>query len=449
MAAGFKAPVRLLGSGTASDGVRAAGLEPYEAGRVAKPAPPDILIGTSPQSGEPNQGGDTTVQESVSTLESPAAVADVPAIPAEDSAQPIGAGAPATLSAQAGVTPACADGDHRALKPAGGCGCQGVRASEGEETAEAAAAKTVAVATAAAAVTPSYVYALGTVGFDFGTEARRDTFRQLMPDIMHDQAGTLVSVAPNPYDAFQLSDYLNARPSESTKLIWTLNLDLTPIYALEAEIAYPEDVYGTLRHALANQALPEDDSEHIAKVSIPGVLASRSVRLFSGQVLPVVVVQPRGLYEWSVRALIDQVIDAIAERPEIKDSPAYDEQRVRRLVRIFLDKVYFQCRNLGAAPADRALNFAATNAFQFASGIAQGLLSGDIVPSAGNSLYSLDSIDVRKSPYCRMDSDCWDVLITWFDPENERRAKSIYQFTIDVSDELPVSLAPAHQYLAT
>jgi hypothetical protein len=48
-----------------------------------------------------------------------------------------------------------------------------------------------------------------------------------------------------------------------------------------------------------------------------------------------------------------------------------------------------------------------------------------------------------------MDSDCWDVLIKWFDPENERRAKSVFQFTIDVSDELPVSLAPAHHYLTT
>jgi hypothetical protein len=162
-----------------------------------------------------------------------------------------------------------------------------------------------------------------------------------------------------------------------------------------------------------------------------------------------VVVQPRGLYEWSAQALIDEVIRSVRERPEIKENPNFDEPRVKRLVRIFLDKVYFECRNLGAAPADRALNFAATNAFQAAGGIAQGLLSGEIVPSADNSLYSLDSIDVRRSPYCRMDSDCWDVLITWFDPENERRAKSIYQFTIDVSDELPVSLAPAHQYLAT
>ncbi len=345
-----------------------------------------------------------------------------------------------------GVTPACADELTRAVKPAGDCGCGGLKAS-GDEPPPAAAAAATAVAVAA--VTPSYVYGLGTVGVDFGTEARRDTFRQLMPDVQREVDGKPVSVSPNPYDVFQLSDYLNGRPSESTKLIWTLNLDLTPIYALEAEVAYPEEVYSTLRDALARQAVPEDDLDHVSRVSIPGVLTNRTVRLFSGQLLPVVVVQPRGLFEWNIRVLIDQVIDAVRGRPENIDNPDFDEARVRRLIKIFLDKVYFECRNLGAAPPDRALNFAATNAFQFASGISQGLVAGEIIPSADNSLYSLDSIEVRKSPYCRMDSDCWDVLITWFDPENDRRAKSIFQFTIDVSDELPVSLAPAHQYLAT
>ena len=27
----------------------------------------------------------------------------------------------------------------------------------------------------------SYIFAIGAIGFDFGTEARRDSFRQLMP----------------------------------------------------------------------------------------------------------------------------------------------------------------------------------------------------------------------------------------------------------------------------
>lgn len=397
--------------------------------------PTDTATRSPSPSAEPNETGETAVHETFDTAET-ATPPPTPQPPTADSlaVQPPSVDAPAvSASAEGGIAPACAG--QQPVRPSGECGCGGVAASEGAPSSPAGG-----VALSA----PSYVYALGTIGFDFLTEARRDTFRQLMPDVVHTQSGTPVSIAPNPYDVFQLTDYLDGRPSESTKLTWTLTLDLTPIYALEAELAYPEDVYSVFRHALASQALPEDDPEHVAKVSIPGALTGRVVQLFSGQTVPVVRVQPRGLYEWNVRALIDDVIDALKQRGD-----EFDEQRLRRLVRIFLDKVYFECRNLGVAPADRALNFAATNAFQFASGIAQGLLSGEIVPSASNSLYSLDSIRVSRSPYCRVDSDCWDVLITWFDPENERRAKSIYQFTIDVSDELPVSLAPAHQYLAT
>jgi cyanobactin maturation PatA/PatG family protease len=294
----------------------------------------------------------------------------------------------------------------------------------------------------------SYVYVLGSIGFDFGTEARRDTFRQLMPDVErpYGEEGVTIFVAPNPYDVFQLTDYLNtpSRHSESTKLIWTVNLDLTPIYAIEAEMGYPEDVYAPLRDALRRGALPIDNEEYVARVSIPAVLTNRTVQLFSGQRVPVVKAQPRGLYMWNEPALVKGVVDAV--RRDIAD---VDVDYISQLIRIFLDKVYYECRNLGQSPPDRALNYAATNAYQFAAGIAQGILSGKLVPGAQRDLYTLDTIDVSKSPYCRMDSDCWDVRVIWFNPENDRRAKSVYQYTIDVSDELPVSLAPFHQYLAT
>jgi cyanobactin maturation PatA/PatG family protease len=261
--------------------------------------------------------------------------------------------------------------------------------------------------------------------------------------------GTPVRVSANPYDVFQLTDYLSGRPSESTKLIWTLNLDLTPIYALEAEIAYPEEVYRPLRQSLRLQALPPENPEFVSRVSVPGVLTSRSVRLFSGQVVPVVEVQPRGLYTWNEPMLVKQVVETVAPESGPQRNQRIDPDRASQLVRIFLDKVYFEARNLGLNPADRALNFAATNAFQVASGILRGFLSGDLVPDGEATIYTLDSIDVAKSPYCRVGSDCYDVLIKWFDPENDRRAKSIHQFTIDVSDELPVTIAPSHQYFAT
>lgn len=53
------------------------------------------------------------------------------------------------------------------------------------------------------------VYALGTLGYDFGSEARRDTFKQLMP--AYSIGGIIVPA--NPYDARQMVDYLAASPS--------------------------------------------------------------------------------------------------------------------------------------------------------------------------------------------------------------------------------------------
>jgi cyanobactin maturation PatA/PatG family protease len=251
-----------------------------------------------------------------------------------------------------------------------------------------------------------------------------------------------VSTPPNPYDVIQLTSYLADFPSESTKVIWTLNLDATPIYAVEAECGYPEEVYGVLRSALRNQNRPTADQNYVSRVSIPGVLTAKTRRLFSGQVVPVVNAQPRGLSTWNETALIDAVMTSVTTVQ--KDA---DTATVRLLVRNFLDKIYFELRNLGQSPPDRALNYAATNAFTFASGVAlqEALLSAQRLPGA-NNLYTLDTIAVSKSPYCRPDSICYDVQVTFFDPENDRRARSVFQYTVDVSDEMPVSLAPTHQY---
>jgi cyanobactin maturation PatA/PatG family protease len=93
------------------------------------------------------------------------------------------------------------------------------------------------------------VYALGTLGYDFGTEARRDTFKQLMPPFTYDQT----AVPGNPYDARQMVDYLKVNPSEAKALIWTLNLELTPIYAIEPNGPFGHYVYDVLRELLSGE----------------------------------------------------------------------------------------------------------------------------------------------------------------------------------------------------
>jgi hypothetical protein len=357
--------------------------------------------------------------------------------------------------------PAQAAGAHPAgIGPSAGCGCD--------------------------TSTRSLIYAIGTIGFDFGTEARRDGFRQQMGLRERDEDGHTSVVPSNPYDPTQLAPYLKANPWASSKLIWTLNLDQTPIYALEAEPSVgmfwgdpvpdessqrgrqnatetPPDptefvnrfyppvsyVHQLFHDAIVGQTLQIDDPNLVSRVSVPGVLTNRTVRLFSGQTIPVVVAAARGMYSWNESALVAAVAGEVQRAREELDA-AVARETVELTVRAFLDKIYYQFRNLGQTSPDRALNFAATNVFVFTEEISKGLLSGGRMPrhtAEPAPLYTLDTIDVVKSPVCRMDSDCWDVRITFFDPENERRARSVLLFTIDVSDELPVTLAPTRQYL--
>ncbi|MEO1376276.1 MAG: PatA/PatG family cyanobactin maturation protease [Cyanobacteria bacterium J06635_10] len=272
------------------------------------------------------------------------------------------------------------------------------------------------------------VYALGTLGYDFGTEARRDTFKQFMPAVTVGNT----QVPANPYDARQMVDYLESNLSESKSLIWTLNLELTPIYAIKPVGAFAADIYEVMQYMLAGQILSEDDADYIERVSIPGILTDETVKLFSGQIVPVLKINsPRGMYGWKVNTLVESAMEVVSAEQETAD-----ESIMRRSLTSFLNRVYYDLRNLGQMARDRALNFAATNAFQavqtFSSAVAIGM--------------ELHSIEVEKSPFCRYGSECWDVKLKFFDPENGRRAKRVFRFTIDVSDRTPVTLGEVRSW---
>jgi len=281
-------------------------------------------------------------------------------------------------------------------------------------------------------ITPSQrsplVYALGTLGYDFGTEARRDSFKQLMPAVTIGDT----QVPANPYDARQMVEYVQTNPWEANSLIWTLNLELTPIYAIEPEGAFAADIYEVMQYMLAGQVLSEEDENYIERVSIPGKLTDKSVLLFSGQIVPVLKVNsPRGMYGWKVNNLVESALQVVGTEFDVAD-----ETIMRRSLSSFLNRVYYDLVNLGQMARDRALNFAATNAFQavqtFSEAVARGM--------------ELDSIEVEKSPFCRYGSECWDVKLKFFDPENSLRAKRVFRFTIDVSDRTPVTLGEVRSW---
>ncbi|MBB2915320.1 cyanobactin maturation PatA/PatG family protease [Streptosporangium becharense] len=356
--------------------------------------------------------------------------------------------APAVDAGERAVTLSCGTTLQSATDGQGGCDCAAddvfvpaavtapTPAARPWAPAATAPAPQTGVVTSAEQGKPAarrLVYALGTLGYDFGTEARRDTFKQLMPPVEADG----VSLPANPYDPRQMVDYLRENPSEARPLIWTLNLDLTPIYAVEPVGGYAPGVYERLTEFLARQLKTEDDVDFVDRVSVPGALPGRTVKLFSGQVVPVIEINlTRGLYGWSVAGLAHAVTQECQVPQHNQRGNDNDRARLTDAVSDFLTRIYYDLRNFGATSRDRALNFAATNAVQARQTLAEALGRG----------MALQNIEVEKSPYGRPDSDCWDVKLRFFDPDNSKRAKRVYRFTVDVKDVMPVTLGPVRSW---
>jgi hypothetical protein len=71
-----------------------------------------------------------------------------------------------------------------------------------------------------------------------------------------------------------------------------------------------------------------------------------------------------------------------------------DKAELRQGLTAFLNRVYHDLQNVGQISRHRALNFAATNIFQSASTFAEAIAHD----------CRLDTIEVKQSPYCRLNS---------------------------------------------
>lgn len=253
--------------------------------------------------------------------------------------------------------------------------------------------------------TPQLIYALGTLNYEFINEARRDSFIQNMPEPQP-------NVRPNPDDPLQMLNYLNTHKYEAASLIWTLNLNTTPIYSIYPTGPYSSNIYDILIDFLRDQ---HDAATNAERISIPGVVVGK-VALMSGQEVPAVSPEPRGMYNWKR----SDIVNALG-------GPSIDVDELTN----FLDRIYYEIRNLGLSSQDRAMNYSATNAFQAAQAFEQAFKSD----------LQLDSIGVERSPVCRPGSDCWDVMLTFFNPrERLTVARRVFRYTIDVSDVVPVTI---------
>ncbi len=280
---------------------------------------------------------------------------------------------------------------------------------------------------------PQLVYALGTIDYDFGIEARHDAFLQLFKGYNARVGLTGNDQLLNPYDAGQILSYLGngtkdddgnrdddkpgKAPSYAPALIWTLKHETTPIYAIQPAGPFAGNIYKWLRKYLYEQLTEDAD-----RVCIPGTIHGK-VTLLNGQVVPVIVPEQRGMWAWSTQDWVDKVI---GKKPT-KGVKAWEDKK--KGFKNILDRIYYEIRNLGLTSQERALNHAATDAFQILETL------NDLDPGT-----ELDSIEVEKSPMCRPGSDCWDVKLVFFYTENINKSNKVYRFTIDVSDVIPVTV---------
>ena len=273
------------------------------------------------------------------------------------------------------------------------------------------AVKTGAVSPSGCGENPTLVYAIGQLGYDFGTEARRDSFTQLN--------------VKNPNDPSQLLEHLSKHRAHATSVIWTLNHDQTPIYAIQPTGAYAHLIYEELQTFLGYQI-----AEGAERVSIPGVIAGK-VTLINGHTIPVIIPEPRGMFCWSTSALVKAVAGDASQEDKSNFSQKINE------ITNFLDRIYYEIRNLGVTPQERALNYAATNAYQ----------AEEVIEKALKLDMHLDSISAERSPVCRPNSDCWDIKLTFFNPAKRLdEARIVFRFTVDVSDVVPVSVGDARYW---
>lgn len=250
-------------------------------------------------------------------------------------------------------------------------------------------------------------YVIGELGYDFISESHRDSFTQSMG-------------GNSPHNPADLLTYLKANPWDAESIIWTLKIDSTPIYAIRPHGAYASNTYSLLLEFLEAQLL-----DNIERISIPGLVKGK-VRLLSGLEVPAIFPTIRGMYGWST----DDVISSLS-------GTVVDQAQFRESLSNFLNRVYYEIRNLGISSSERAINYAATNAFQ----------ASEVFASTVNNDMELDSIQVVKSPICQPGSDCWDVKLIFFNPrERLTQARQVHRYTIDVSDIVPVTVGERRQW---
>ncbi len=173
---------------------------------------------------------------------------------------------------------------------------------------------------------------------------------------------------------------------------------------------------GIVRRRLHVSAAAQTPGDvRFTRISQAGEIRGTTV-LLNGTSVPTLSPAWRGTFAWDVLDILGD--DGSGKVP--KESQAAHG---------FLERIYNEFRNVGISPQDRALNYSAMNARQ----------TKKVFADMYKETMQLDTVEVDRSTICRPESDCWDVTFRFFNPKEVlTTARMVFQYTIDVSDIVPV-----------
>ncbi len=301
---------------------------------------------------------------------------------------------------------------------------------------------------------PALTFAIGQVHAEYPDQLTKDSFASGMGIRLNPGEGIADNV-----DA--LVAYLDAHPDEARRLRWVLSINGHPRYVIRPVGAYGSQVFDMLAALILSSAHGRTEL-----ASAPGWSTATMVALASGSVVRELRVNSlRGVYGWQPTGVADQSLAAVAATAQSAGTtPAVagvggesDEsvfgaaeppsstwpslliaadEAVRSAVVDFLTGVYFRADQEPEVSRDRALNFAATNGFQIAAAFVDAM----------GSAMEFVSHRLEYSPFSRVGGNCWDIVLTFRDPNRSVRAGVEYRFTVDVADSLPVTVGRTRRW---
>jgi uncharacterized protein YoxC len=352
-----------------------------------------------------------------------------------------------------------------------------------------------ACACGGAATTGQFVFAFGKIGIGFSSRARYDSICQHMYE-------TSDGPFSKPFEVGKFLAYLEQHPWDATSVIWTLALENVPVYAISAGGPNSAHVIQYLKNFLQEQNAEKIDRVSIAGV-LGGRISLMSGELLpvihpdlrgtSSWKTDALLKDAHLLLENNVRRmgedvrLLEQNVQLLKDEVQLLERKGRTLQKnvdklagvkktewalndleealqklanaqrdlataqkltgaqqkmaalrrkatpIREALLQVLDRVYFGRRNLGLAPRDRAINYLATNVFLLEQALEDA--------QQENMKLQLHSIDAVPSPVCRAGSDCWDVKLEYFFPDEKTdTARQVWRITVDVSDVVPVTV---------